>query len=277
MVARLFSYDFPHRKGLILQYNNGWGEIAPLPGLSRESLNEALFEISSLLPHLDTAKPTLPSVQFGLHCAKRPFSLDPLKTPVAAFQIPEQGCTTLKLKAGHLSPDEAIDLVSQYKSRHHLRIDCNQRWNLEQALYFASHFTPSDFDYIEEPVSRISDLIEFSRQTRFPIAVDESLHHPLLFKIPTLKTIVVKPMILGSVPKFPISTVLSSTYETSLGHLLIARLASPFSPPQGLGTYRLCEDNILNPPLKISDGCLTWSPSKSPINIDQLCLIASVP
>ena len=85
MVTKLYSYELktswqkrPTRKGLLLQWNDGWGEIAPLPGWSSETLDEAKDEILSLLPNLDSAKPRLPSVQFGIEAASKPLDLKPL-------------------------------------------------------------------------------------------------------------------------------------------------------------------------------------------------------
>lgn len=277
MVARLYQYRINQRDGLILEYNDGWGEIAPLPGFSRETFDEAKQEILSILPTLSSAKPKLPSVQFGLSCAKTLFSLTPLKVPLCAFQKPIENCTTLKLKIGHLNVAEAIGLVNHYKFKYRLRLDCNRKWHLTEALHFASHFTSHDFDYIEEPVANFSELILFSKTTGFSVAVDESSTNGQLSEIPTLKAVIVKPMILGSIPNFSYPTILSSTYETSLGHLLIARLASPNTAPVGLGTFLTCPDNILQPPLRVSHGFLCWEPSGPPVNVDELCLIASVP
>jgi hypothetical protein len=216
-------------------------------------------------------------VKFGVNCAKSPFSLKPLKVPLCAFQTPIEKCTTLKLKIGHLSVPEAIFLVNQYKFKHRLRLDCNRKWNLEEAIYFTSHFDVNDFDYIEEPVSNFSDLIQFSKITAFPVAVDESYNEKSLQEILSLKAVIIKPMIFGSLPTCPYPTILSSTYETSLGHLLIARLASFNTLPLGLGTFQLCSDSILQPPLRVSQGNLCWESSGPPVNIDKLCLIASVP
>lgn len=277
MVARLYEYRSNHREGLILQYNDGWGEIAPLPGFSSETFIEARKEILHLLPTLSSAQSNLPSVQFGLSCAQKTFSLQPLKVPLCAFQSPEHGCRTLKLKIGHLDIDQAVSLVNKYKGDYLLRVDCNQKWGLEKALQFASYFVPADFDYIEEPVDTFSDLVTFSKETQFPIAVDEFASHASLLKIPSLKAVVMKPMIKNFSPSTSIPTVLSSAYESSLGHLLIARLASSDTIPLGLGTFRLCSDGILNPPLRVLNGFLCWEPLDDPINLDKLCLIASVP
>jgi O-succinylbenzoate synthase len=198
--------------------------------------------------------------------------------PVCAFQSPEIGNSFLKIKVGHLTLKEAIKLARQYYLNYRLRIDCNQKWSLDEALYFTSHFSPNDFDYLEEPVGNLNDLITLSKKTNFPIAVDELALNPLIAQIPTLKAIVAKPMLLGKIPTHPIiPTILSSTYETSLGHLLIARQASEKSLPLGLGTFSLCSDNILSPPLTSAEGFLQWNPSGPPINLSKLCLIAHAP
>ena len=271
MVARLYQYRFGKREGLILQKNGGWGEIAPLPGFSRETLDEAREELLAIL--FSGAKATLPSVRFGLACASTPFSLEPLCVPLCALHRPRPGCAALKLKLGHLPIDDAIALVKSHLGKYLLRLDCNRAWSLEQALRFAQPFTPGDFDYLEEPVREFDDLLRFSSHTRFPIAVDESLRDSDYQKIATLKAAIVKPTLIGEIPNLPIPIVLSSSYETSLGILQIARHA-PSSLPQGLDTF---EDDLLIPPLRVENGFLAWSPSPNPIDTAKLCLIATAP
>jgi len=233
MVARLYHYKLPldtrnwnTREGLILQWNDGLGEIAPLPGFSRETLAEAQFEILQLLPRLSTAKPTLASVRFGLSCASIPFPQTPLHLPLCALG-PKPNFSTVKLKLGHLSLPGAIALTKSYIKNHRLRLDCNRAWTLDQALEFASHFHPSDFAYLEEPLRTFPDLVRFSQITQFPIAVDESLLDSPWQEIPTLKAVVVKPTVVGFIPSIPphLDLVLSSSYETGLGLLHIARLS----------------------------------------------------
>jgi O-succinylbenzoate synthase len=277
MVTRLYRYQFGIRKGLILNYNDGWGEIAPLEGLSKETYTQAEEEILSLLPYLSTAKPKLASVQFGLQCAKTPFVLKPLKIPFCAFQTPQKNNPFLKIKVGHLKVDEAIKFVGQYHLNYRLRIDCNKKWSLEEALFFADHFSKNAFDYMEDPVNDFEDLIQFTKKTKFPVVVDTPLEKLRLNQIPTLKAIVLKPMIQGFIPNSSFPIILSSTYETSLGHLLIARYASQNTLPVGLGTFTLCSDNILKNPLNASGPFLHWTPSQSPICTSELCLIAHVP
>lgn len=276
VVAKLFSYKTQSREGLILQWNNGFGEIAPLPGYSKETLEEAKEEILRNLPNLPDAKPTLPSVQFGLFAASKPLSLNPLRVPISALNHPKLGCNTLKLKVKNLSLTEAIELVKKYLGKYRLRIDCNRSWTLSQALFFASHFSRTDFEYLEEPTQTFEELELFSKKTLFPIALDESLRENVPYgQIPTLQAFIVKPTLMGIIPKLPpeIPVVFSSSYESSLGLLQIARLASG-TIPHGLDTV---SDDFLIPPLRIENGYLTWNPSPNPINFSKLCLIATAP
>lgn len=284
MVVRLYSYQFPlthgygHvREGLILEWNEGWGEIAPLPGFSRETLVEAKAEITSLLSKLDTAQPKCPSVRFGIDCAKNRFSLEPIEIPLSALG-PRPGFKTAKLKLSHLPIEEAISLTQKHYKNYRLRIDCNRNWSLKDALRFASHFSPHDFEYLEEPLQTFSELVQFSEITQFPIAVDESLLDSPWREVPTLKAVVVKPTIVGFIPQIPphLDLILSSSIESGLGLLHIARLAQS-SLPMGLDTLRFFKDNLLTSPIRSEGGIFSWYPSpQPPIDISKLCLIASV-
>lgn len=261
---RLYSYRFK-REGLILESDLGWGEIAPLPGFSSETLEEARAEILAWLQ--SGHKPTLPSVRFGLSCALQPFSLKPLRIPLCALNAPRPGFSTLKLKLKDSTVEQAVAQARALKDQFRLRIDCNRAWSLEHALAFASHFKPDDFEYLEEPVG--SGLVEFSRRTGFPIAADESLRDGSYKQVPTVKAAIVKPMLMGGVPKLDVPIVLSSSFETSLGILQIARLAQN-DLPQGLDTF---EDDLLSPPLKRENGYLAWEGSESPVDKAKLCRI----
>jgi O-succinylbenzoate synthase len=294
-MIRLYSYklktslkNYPLREGLILNWNHGWGEIAPLPGVSSETLDEALEELIPLLPKLDFAKPHLPSVRFGLSAARTPFSFAPLKIPLCAFQTPRKNFSYLKLKLHNLSIKQAIKQAKIHCSRYRLRLDCNRAWRLDEALFFASHFSQNTFDYLEEPLGTIPELIEFSKRTCFPIAIDEwarekkiepseHLLKSLKNEIPTLKAVVVKPTAIGTIPEFHLPISLSSSYESSLGLLQIGRKWKN-SLPCGLDTFQFFAEDLLVPPLQAKDGFLTWSPTDDfPIDLKKLCLIHSIP
>jgi o-succinylbenzoate synthase len=284
VAAHLYQYKLPLntqnwkvREGLILSWNGGWGEIAPLPGFSQETFEEAKEEVLSLLPNLESAKPTLSSVRFGLSCASKPFPLHPICAPLCALG-PRPGFPTIKLKLGHLNLDEAIALTRSLYRQHRLRLDFNRCWDLESALAFASSFNPTDFEYLEEPLNDFEDLIRFSEETRFPIAVDESFLKFSWEKIPSLRAIVIKPTVVGSIPEVPphLDLILSSSYETGIGLIHIAS-SGKSSKPLGLDTSNAFLEDLLTSPIDRSRGFFRWKPSPNPFKLGKLCLIASVP
>ena len=266
MVIRLYQYKFPYREGLILQINNSYGEIAPLPKFSKETLDEARAETLNWIRTGET--PTLPSVRWGIACAQTP--LQSVHLPLCALNQPRLGFSTLKLKLGHLPLHDAIALVKHHYRNYTLRLDCNRAWTLAQALEFASHFKPADFAYLEEPVRTFDELIRFSETTHFPIAVDEHIHSDLS-QLPSLTTVVVKPTLVGHIPKIlpHLNLVLSSSHETGLGLLHIARSATN-TLPIGLDTYR---HDILTSPIDCSNGFFSWKLTHPPIDVSQLCAL----
>jgi len=270
MVKKLFRYKLPmkngkNREGLIVQLDDGFGEIAPLPGFSKETLEEAQIEA---LEWAHTGKePTLPSVRFGIASTKKP--LQSVHLPLCSLG-PRDGFTTTKIKLGHLPLSDAISLVKEHYRKANLRLDCNRAWSLEEALEFASHFKPDDFAYLEEPVRSFAELVAFSKATQFPIALDESIHGDWA-QIPSLKAIVVKPTIVGYIPQIPphLDLVLSSAYESGLGLLHIANLARS-TLPIGLDTYRAMEDALLINPIECSSGTFSWQISNPLLNMSKL-------
>src|SRR3990167_825583 len=286
-IANLYSYSLPTsiralpiRSGLLLEWNGGWGEIAPLPGFSSETLEEAKEEISTLLPHLATRPAKLPSVRFAIDCAKLPFPPKPFRIPLAAFQTPRPNFPILKLKLGHLTVEEAVTFIKKMEKTHRLRLDFNQKWDLHQALELANHFPTHNFDYLEEPVSSLEDLITFSKLTKLPIAIDESFrtNPEKALQVLSLQAVVVKPTITGFIPQVPphVTLVLSSSYETSLGLLQIARMGASLGNPitaHGLDTYSFFHEDLLSHSLEAKEGHLLWKGGN--VNKSKLCWIAT--
>ena len=269
MVKKLYEYRLAlqhggARQGLIVEWDGNFGEIAPFPNFSSETLDEAKKE--ALLWLRNNTPPTLPSVRFGIACAKRP--LRSLRLPLASLGM-KAGFSTVKLKIGHLSAREAISYVKEHLGKAHLRLDCNRKWSLEESLFFADHFQRDDFAYLEEPVEP-SSLVAFSQITHFPIALDESIHRDWA-TIPSLKAIVVKPTIIGSLPQVPsrYDLVLSSSYESGLGLLHIASLAE-MGIPVGLDTYSALKEDLLIEPIRCSQGYFSWNATHPPIDTSKL-------
>ncbi len=147
-----------------------------------------------------------------------------------------------------------------------LRVDFNQSLSLKEAKNIIRHFSPEEFSYLEEPLQNFSDLTSLFP---FPIAVDESLYlYPLdrIISLPNLKAIVVKPTLFGGysrckqLQKRGIDIILSSYYESGLGLLNIAQLAISLhiQEPLGIDTYRFLQKDILQKPLPITYGILSY-------------------
>ena len=271
----------PIREGALLCLEDvrgyrGFGEIAPLPQRSRETLQEALAQLQghkerilsfdwsmdNLFDEL-TKLSLYPSVQFGLESALLAL-LDPLPPStkeVSAFlygtkeqilkqakQKQREGYTSAKLKVSHLPQNQAFSLVEQLQSMFSLRIDVNRAWETKESLQFFSAFSLNAFDYVEEPFKNPLDLALFTH----PFAVDESFPDFLslqdLEKLPRLKALVYKPTVQGGLLSLlplqrwaisrGIQLVLSSSFESSVGLRCIAALADRLSlqAPLGIGT-----------------------------------------
>lgn len=282
-----FFFQSGRRRGVLIHLidekgTRASGDVAPLPGWSRETLEESIAELNEKKQDIidinwssdscfeDLAKLNLlPSVMFGLESALLSI-LDPLPefTPlVSAFLMgsPDQilelaklrqseGFTSAKLKVSHLSFSEAAQVIYALKDRFRLRIDVNRVWETEEALRFFAQFPLDAFDYVEEPFKNPHDLRVFTH----PLAVDESFPQNLslsdLESLPTLRALVYKPTIQGGMVKaLPlrdwtkkrgISLVLSSSYESDVGHAHIACMAYRLKllAPVGIGTRLICND-----------------------------------
>ncbi|MBS0620417.1 MAG: hypothetical protein JSS61_03050 [Verrucomicrobia bacterium] len=261
------------RKGLLLQTAIGVGEVAPLPGRSKETLDEVLVA-------LEKKQVTLPSLLFGVESALTP--LPALSAPLAAFlsgspsaileraeSAKAAGYTHAKLKISHLQPQEAKPLIQTLKEQFRLRVDCNRIFSLNEALDFFSSFAEDAFDFIEEPTHEISHLSAFSH----PFALDETLLEcSEIPDYPKLTALILKPTILGGESGCApwvkraraknLRTVFGSAFESGVGILHIARLAEVFQSkePLGLDTYRLFKQDLLARPLDFSSPILTFTP-----------------
>jgi len=254
--------------------NRSWGEVAPLPKWSQETLDQSLDQIDCHRQRLQEINWSIdnwqealaelslyPSVVFGLESA-----LLALLDPLPAHTIPtsalfmgsaqeilaqaklryQEGFSSAKLKVNQLSFAEAEQVIRSLKDRFHLRIDVNRAWDASDALDFFSQFSKNTFDYVEEPFKNPQDLPRFTH----PLAIDEScLSLNQLKALPTLKTLVYKPTvrggILGCLPlldwtkKNNVSLVLSSSFESDIGLASIASMAYRLglTSPIGIGTY----------------------------------------
>lgn len=190
---------------------SGWGEIAPLPGFSRESLAEAEQKVLALRQVLAgqdvnfaarelAGNAGLPSVQFGLGLALSEARREVEGVPpeagaaqgfvsvnallisgdaAAARTLAEAGYRAIKLKVGRAAIEADIRMVREVMEavgkEVRVRLDANRSWTFEDALEFVSGVGDLPYEYIEEPLADAGRLQEFVELTGAPVALDESL------------------------------------------------------------------------------------------------------
>lgn len=271
------------REGLLVRLledgREGWGEIAPLPTFSRESLNEAEEMLKIWLRHWlsfsTSINPLPPSVDFGLSCAlaelHRQLPQQIVQPPVLlCSDSSTETCVRLssaalaKLKIGRSSPEKdgetAATLLSSVPNLR-LRLDANRAWTLQQAVSFAQKLTKSQrarIDFIEEPCHTPENSLAFAKQCEINIAWDETTREPdfIPCQIPYVTTIVLKPTLLGSLEKCRtlisqaekcgLTSIISSSLESSLGLNQLARFATKYTKsPAGLDTLHLMSHQLV--------------------------------
>lgn len=267
------------RIGLVVRLDDGerrgWGEIAPLPGVSRETLAEAQEEACSWLERwLARAKPAaplLPAVAFGIDCAcaeldgrlpaAATYATASLWSGVAALP----GAQLIKLKVGEAAPEDdamtADTLLAAMPDRV-LRLDANRAWTLAQAQAFARGVKPElrgRIAFIEEPCRSPQESLAFAAGGEIAVAWDESLRVPgfTLTPQPGVRAIVVKPTLTGGLARcrqwidgahaLGLAAIVSSSVESSLGLTQLARLAAWLTPQAtpGLDTLAMMPAQVL--------------------------------
>lgn len=276
------------REGALVKFYTdqsiSYGEIAPLPNWSTETLTDALNQFKTFENELLNTNwnekayqdffqqnQLMPSVSFAIDSGLLTL-LNPIKSirvSVSALlmgnvdnilslaqQRKTEGYKSAKLKISQLTLDEAKTVILKLKNDFKLRIDVNRAWNPDECDHFFSNFEKNDFDYIEEPYKNPKNLTNFD----FPLAVDESFPVDLtldeLKALPSLKAIIYKPTIQGGfqsclelyqfAQKHNKKFILSSAFESNVGLGLIADMAQRLKLPDpiGIGTYHYLKELI---------------------------------
>ncbi|MBM4052459.1 MAG: o-succinylbenzoate synthase [Planctomycetes bacterium] len=256
------------RRGAILRMEDGdrtgYGELAPLAGLHRESLQDAL---EGLLEATQSGSmPMAPSASFALSCAHATwvhdrrygfgriehsaigvnavFSGDAVAARAAIERGEFDGYRTVKVKVGRgkVADDAALIgvMLEGLDPSVRLRLDGNRRLTMTAAVRLMKRLDAERIEYMEEPLRNPLDMPELSRRTGIAMAIDESLHEPAhreaLVGAPGIEVQVLKPSLLGALEEVEhavtrgrihgMDTVLSSCLESSYTLALLARLAS---------------------------------------------------
>lgn len=189
--VRTARLAWPERTSLVLALTDdhgrvGLGEAAPLPGVSRETLDEARAELVSLASApVDDAAPACPSVRFAWDCARLdllgqrsgrpawshltgsvPATLEcnalltcrPERWRDEIESLLARGVRTVKLKVGfvglgidaHVDALRSLDAALPEDVR--LRLDANGAFDAAEAERLRSALPGPRFEYLEDPV-----------------------------------------------------------------------------------------------------------------------------
>ena len=191
-------------------------------------------------------------------------SLEGLESEIQRCKI--AGYKTVKIKVGRWELEEDIQrvrLVRRQWADVEIRLDANQAWTLTKAKEVLSSLADCNLAYCEEPLQNSQELPQLKRSCEVKLALDETLwKDPELARSiqDNVHAYILKPGILGgwqetlkwikSAKATGILPVLSSSFESGIGHLWIALLASSHvsrAPAVGLDTAFWFENDLLNP------------------------------
>ncbi|HDV8292330.1 o-succinylbenzoate synthase [Enterobacter hormaechei] len=261
----------------------GWGEIAPLPGFSLETLDEAQAALMAWTHEWregeDPALQDVPSVAFGISCALAEldgslpeaanYRAAPLCTgdPDELFALLSAmpGEKVAKIKVGlyeAVRDGMVVNLLLEAIPDLHLRLDANRAWTPLRAQQFAKYVNPTyrnRIAFLEEPCKTRDDSRAFARETGIAIAWDESLREAdfAFAAEPGVRAVVIKPTLTGSLDKVReqvaaahaagLTAVISSSIESSLGLKQLARIAAWLTPDTvpGLDTINLMQAQLI--------------------------------
>ncbi|WP_233963938.1 o-succinylbenzoate synthase [Pectobacterium versatile] len=275
------------RDGLIVRLQDGerlgWGEIAPLPEFSVETLAEAesaaLEQLQSWVAGQAFSDDLPPSAAFGLSCAQAeldrhlPQAADYRKAPLCSGDPDElfemlqamPGEKVAKIKVGlyeAVRDGMIVNVLLEALPDLKLRLDANRSWTRAKADGFARYVAPSlrsRIAFLEEPCKTREESREFARETGINIAWDESVREAD-FRVeaePGVSAIVIKPTLVGSLARCQqlvqethqvgLTAVISSSIESSLGLTQLARLAHWLTPDTvpGLDTLDLMQTQVV--------------------------------
>ncbi len=257
------------REGVLIEFDKGiWGDAAPLPGWSLESLDEVvgwLRKPEGLAP---------PSVQAAFEMAQTRTPQREI-VPINALlsgnvsAIKEQGRRALaagshclKIKASSLSVAELQEILNELMSAGgniRFRIDPNRSWTIERTRQVAAALRSYPIEYFEEPVLTYNALRELAEDD-IPVALDETLREIEPDQLATFrkaKALVLKPTLMGGfevcrlfaeeAARLGLRNVISACYESGVGISALGKFAAslPHISDAGLDTYSALEEDVL--------------------------------
>lgn len=293
----------PVRRGVLVrvidaQGRTGWGDAAPLPGWSVETLAEACEDIRQ-------QSPRFPSARFALGCAFAEatgwadFTPRMMCVPVNALLSGHReavlekarlsidaGCRFLKVKIHSRPVSEIVWLARELAALHPdvtLRLDANRSLDFDAAASLWRQTCDLPIEYFEEPLHDSSRLPELIQKTGAPVALDETLRQITpdeLFVFRGARALVLKPTFLGSPSEcvhwaeagatFKMRSVVSAAYESGVGIHALARIAAALPEPSaaGLDTYSALLEDTLATRLDLSQWVVDITQPRPPLRED---------
>lgn len=253
------------REGLLVQIkckdSEGWGEIAPLPEFSQETLEQAQEQAIQWLQDWDKVRSEnqklsldglYPSVAFGLSCALAELK-DTLQTegnyqvaPLCYGDPDElyepldqmQGDKVAKIKVGMYEANRdglIADMLLEAIPDLQLRLDANRSWTPAKAAMFAKYVKPEHrarIQFLEEPCKTRDESRQFAQETGIHIAWDESVRETD-FEVkaePYVAAIVIKPTLVGSLEKCV--NLIEQAHQQGLKAVISSSIESSFGLTQ---------------------------------------------
>ena len=275
---RLPLRDGGCREGILLRQGNHWGDAAPLPGWSCETLKEVE---ASLRGSEDFVPASLRCARDGLEGRWVPLRKEvPLNALLdgnareilaGAIRAYREGCRCLKIKPSCIDSAHLADLVGditrETEGLCQLRLDPNRSWTFEASLRIAESLRDFPIEYLEEPLADAHRLPELIARAACPIALDETLREisPAdLARFQGAAVLVLKPTLMGGFEhcrkfaregeRLGMASVVSAAYESGVGIHTLGRFAAslPRISAAGLDTYSRLESDVLTKRLDLS-------------------------
>ena len=280
---RAYLYKLPlagggFREGILLRDGERWGDAAPLPGWSRETLDDVRISLErgeDLVPaSLRCALEAIQENWSPLH-NEVPLNalLDGNETQILAGALRAfcEGCRCLKIKTSGVDsarlPDLLSDITRETDGMCQLRLDPNRAWSFDETLRLADKLSQFPIEYLEEPLADSSRLPELISRSACPIALDETLREispAELTQFQGAAAVVLKPTLMGGFArsrefategeKLGMVSVVSAAFESGVGIHALGRFAAtlPLISSAGLDTYSRLEADVLTQPLDLS-------------------------
>lgn len=254
----------------------GWGDAAPLPGWSAETMEDvlSLHDVPSLRCAVEAGEVGVGGYEnWQIQHARIPVNALLDGSPEAMIErarlAAADGCVCYKIKAAGV-PVEVLQRVCDAVCKIagdgvRLRLDPNRAWDFEQALEIARRLQGYPIEYIEEPLADSGQMGLFLQESPLPVALDETLRGIEPASLPThtgAAALVLKPTLMGGFRRareFALAglelgmvPVVSACFESGVGIYALGRFAAslPVLAAAGLDTLSRLETDVLSPRLR---------------------------